>query len=178
MSHQGGVSLIEMVIVVAILGVVAAIVVPSLSTGDARALDVAAQELAQAIRFARSEAIRLNEPRGFRQQSSARRVRVFSLDDGTTPPTPVYDVYHPVTRQLYDIEFDNRPFAAVNVITRSTTYRGTCNKPGNVYFDMNGAPWCADPSDVLLRQYDITLSLAGVSRVVTLSGFSGRVTVQ
>ena len=173
-----GFSLIELTIVILILSIVAVVAMPNVSTGDEAKLELASQEVAQAMRFARSESLRIGEPRGFRQQSSPQRIRVFRADMGTSPPTLVYDVYHPVSKHLYDIELDKHAFAAVGTISHNRTYRGTCNNPGNVYFDANGTPWCADPENILLEQFDITLSLGAHTRVVTLNGITGRVTVQ
>jgi len=173
-----GVTLVELLVVVAIIGVVAVVATPFLSSADPQKLDYAASEFASAIRFARSEAMRTGNPTGFWQSSANKRIRVFRPDTGTSPWTPVYDVYHPVSRQLYDIDLDDHPLAAADDLSHVRIYRGTCNTERNVYFDDNGTPWCADPETVLLEQYAITFTLGGYSRVVTLDSISGRVTVQ
>lgn len=175
-SH--GVTLIELLVVVAILGIVAAAAIPNLRSADPQRLDLAAEEFAEAMRFARSEAMRTSEPRGFRQQSAAKRIRVFRPDTGTAPWTLNYDVYHPVSRQLYDVDLDEHPFAYADSLSRSHGFNGACNVNGNVYFDRNGIPRCADPETVLLEQFDVTLTLGPHTRVVTLHGITGRVTVQ
>lgn len=175
---QRGYSLLELVAVVFILGIAASVAIPHISTVDPDGLDIAAEEIAQAMRYARSEAIRTGEPRGFRQSTSNRRIRVFRPDTTTSPWTLNYDVYHPVSKKLYDIELDAHPFAAVSSISHNTVYRGTCNTTENVYFDEGGVPRCADPETVLLDQFDVTLTLDGHSRTVTLHGVTGRVTVQ
>ena len=175
-SH--GVTLVELLVVLAILGVAAAVAVPSLSSSDPQTLDLAAEEFANAMRFARSEALRTGEPRGFRQKSSNKRIRVFRPDTSTSPWTLNYDVYHPVSKQLYDIKLDTHPFAAADSVVRNRTYRGTCNTPRNVYFDSTGIPRCADPETVLLDWFDVTLTLGPHTRVVTLHGITGRVTIQ
>lgn len=175
-SH--GYTLTELLVVVVVMAVAATFALPSLSPGDTAKLDLVAADVANTIRFARSESMRLGVARGFRQQSTARRLRVFSMDTGTTPATLVYDVYHPVDRQLYDRQFDQQPFAFTGDISRSVTFRGTCNETGNIFFDANGTPWCADPANVLVEQFDVTLTLGSGSRVITLDGVTGRVTIQ
>jgi len=177
-KYQQGITYIEMVLVVILLGIVAAIAMPDLSSTDPGKLDLAAQEFANAMRFARSEAIRVGEPRGFSQQSSQKRIRVFRPDTSTSPWTLNYDVYHPISKKLYDIQLNSHPFAAADTLSRNSVYRGTCNNQGNIFFDSKGTPWCADPETVLLRQFDITLNLGSHSRVVTLHSITGRVTVQ
>ena len=177
-TTQRGYTLLELLVVAIIVGLVASVAMPSSSSGDAATLDLVATEVADAIRFARGEAMRLGVARGFRQQSTAKRIRVFSMDNSTTPATLIYDIYHSVDKHLYDREFEQQPFAFGGVITRNTTFRGTCNQTGNIYFDASGTPWCADPDNVLVEQFDVTLTLGQDSRLVRLDGITGRVTIQ
>ena len=176
--RESAYTLVEILIVVSLLGIVAAVAVPNYSSVNPQPLDLAAEEIANAMRFARSEAMRLGRPIGFRQHSVNKRIRVFRADTGTAPWTLNYDVHHPLSKHLYDVELDSHPFAAADSVSHNRVYRGTCDKPGNVYFDGNGTPWCADPETVLLEQLDVTLTLGSHSRVITLHGISGRVTVQ
>ena len=175
-SH--GVTLVELLVVIAILGVAAAVAIPGLRSSDPQALELAAEEVANTMRFARSEAQRTGQPHGFRGDTSNQRIRVFSLDTDTSPWTVNYDIYHPVSKKPYDISLSNHPFASVDTITPNRAYRGNCNNSANVYFDTTGTPWCADPETVLLEQFELTLTLGPHSRVVTLHGITGRVTVQ
>lgn len=173
-----GIALLELVIVVSILGVVAVVAIPDFRSAEPQKLELAAQEFAEAIRFARSEAIRTGEPRGFRQNSTNKRIRVFRPDTGTSPWTLYYDVYHPVSRKLFDVQLNNDPLAAADSLVANRQFRGTCDQPRNIYFDSAGTPWCTDPENILLEQYDITFTLDGHTHIVTLHGLTGRVTVQ
>jgi len=174
----GGYTLAELLAVVIIVGLVASVALPSLSSSDTEKLDLVAAEVANTIRFARSEAMRLGVARGFRQESAAKRLRVFSMDTITTPATLVYDIYHPIDKHLYDREFERQPFAFAGTMNRNAIFRGACNKTGDIFFDANGTPWCADPDNVLVGRVDVTLTLGQGSRVVTLDGITGRVTIQ
>ena len=176
--REHGYTLVELLIVIIIMGVAASVAIPDISTTNPGKLKVAAEEFAQAMRFARSEAIRTGKPHGFRQKSINKRIRVFSLDTSTSPWTPVYDIRHPLSKQLYDIRLDEHSFAAANSVIRNRVFRGTCNTVRNVYFDAKGIPRCADPETILLQQFDLTFTLGKLTRVVTLHGITGRVTLQ
>lgn len=176
--NQAGLTLTELLVTLSILGIVAMAAVPELTSTTPHKLDLAAEEIAGAIRFARSEAVRLGQPTGFQQPAGSRQIHLFSSDTSTTPPPQVFDVYNPVSRKLYDVALDTHPFAAADTVTRSGTFRGTCNSPGDIVFDSSGTPWCNDPRSVLLDRLDITVSLNGFSRIVTLNGITGTVTVQ
>jgi len=177
-AAQRAYTIVELLAVVVLLGLAATIAMPSPTLGESRKLDLTAIEIANAMRFARSEAMRTGNATGFRQQSEAKRIRVFSIDIEISPATIEYDVYHPVDKKLFDREFTQQPFVFNGEIQNSATFRGTCDKLTRVYFDAVGTPWCADPVDVLLERFDVTLTLGASSRLVTLNGITGRVTIQ
>ena len=179
MKHQIGVSLLEILIVVSILGIVAAVAIPDFSPSTEHKLDLAATEVADAVRFARSEATRTGVPHGVFTQTSQNRIRVFRADTGTTPATPIYDVRHPIDKKLYDIDLDAYPFAGgITFSGASTSFQGTCNAAAYTIFDATGAPRCSDPITVILRSADLTLTSGVSTRVVSIHGFTGRVTIQ
>ena len=177
-ATQRGFTLLELLVVATIVGLVAVLAMPSSSTGDDVTLDLVAAEVADAIRFARGEAMRLEVARGFSQQSGATRIRVFSMDNATTPATLVYDIHNSVDKHLYDRDLTQQPFNFTGNMTRNATFRGTCNQTGNIHFDANGTPWCSDPDNVLVERFDVTVALGQVSRLVRLDGITGRVTIQ
>ncbi len=178
LKFQGGYTLTELIIVVTILGVIAAIAVPATSSGTDSKLELAASEFAAAMRFARSESMRTGEPYGFDERSNNNQILVFRLDTGTNPATLIYDVYHPIDKSLYDFDLDLQSLAAADSITRNTAYRGTCNQNNEVYFDVNGTPWCSDPTSVLLESFELTFQSGSTQRVVKVDSITGRVTVR
>jgi len=178
LQEQRGYTLLELVIVVSVLALIAAIAVPEPSASPDKRLELAAEAFAAAMRFARSESLRTGEPHGFRQQSSAKRIRVFRLDDDTSPATIIYDVYHPVDKQLYDIQLDVEPHASADSLNRTATFRSSCNQEGNLYFDENGAPWCVDPGTALVTRFEVEMMSGVTSLTVRLDPITGRVTVQ
>ena len=178
-SRHAGYTLTELIIVVTILAIVAAIVVPATtSTGSDKQLELVAEEFAAAMRFARSESIRTGEPHGFRFLTNQYRIRVFTADTTGNPWTWVWDAYHPVSKQLYDYTFPADLVGTAIPVVHTPVYRGNCDRPGAVYFDANGTPWCLEPETVLLDTYQLTITAAAGQTTVSLDGITGRVTVQ
>ena len=176
--HNQGFSLLEVLLVLMVLGIVAVAAVPSLSSSNSYRLELAAEEIAEAMRYARSETLRSGEPRGFQLQTTEVRIRVVSADTSTNPWMPRYDVEHPGVHNFYDIDLATNPYAGIDEMSRNAVFHGNCSNPDLVYFDTNGMPWCGDGGGPLVEQYEVTLSFGSRSRVVSLHGITGQVTVR
>ncbi|MCM8855467.1 MAG: prepilin-type N-terminal cleavage/methylation domain-containing protein [Candidatus Thiodiazotropha sp.] len=177
MKYQQGLTLLELTAVVAVLGITALVVIPNLLSTDPHKLELAAQTVAEAIRFARDESIRTATPYGIIWPTE-KRVRVYRADMDTNPPAPIYDVYHPISKQLYDIDLEKHPFTRVDRVMSNSNYQGTCSNPMNTLFDDSGTAYCWNPSSVICLQGSMTLTLGEHVRRVDLDGMTGRVTVQ
>ena len=148
LAGQGGYSLTELTIIVLILSIMAAATVPFFYGTSSEQLEAAVDVQTEAIRCARAEAQRRGTPIGFRQQNVQKRMRVFSVDTSGSPWTAVYDVYHPVSKKLWDISLDEHPYAEADLVDTTKVFRGTCNTPSNIYFDANGIARCTDPETI------------------------------
>lgn len=175
---QRGYSLVELVIVVTVLTTLAAMAIPAPSSVEGHKLDVAVSEVESALRFAHGEALRTGQPYGLEQPVGTQRIRVFRLDTGTTPPTPVFDVLHPITRQPYDIDLQALSLAAVDSLVLNPVFRGVCTQNERFAFDGNGNAWCTNPDTVLVESWGLSLTLGTSSQVVQTDGMTGRVSVQ
>ncbi len=172
-----GYTLLELALVVVILGIVAAAAVPAIKPSSPFKLELAAEETASAIRFARSESLRTGFAHGVHVDAAENRIRVFRANLAVDPPQAIYDVYHPVSKMLYDVDVDELTMTAgVEVASYTVAFRGLCNRTDFVMFDGAGTPTCLDPASTILQQGVVTLAHGQASQDVVLHGYVGRVT--
>jgi Tfp pilus assembly protein FimT len=176
-KNQLGISYIEIMIVVVILGIIAVVAIPNLSSNDYKKLDIAAQEVMQAIRFARIESIRTAVPHGVIVSKWSDNAKVYRLLSGTV----TYDVYHSVDKKIYTLNLrTDTATEGVDLLNYSIYYQGTFGKRPYIGFNENGNPKLYESgSDHMLNgSATITLSYAGQTRVISVAPMTGRVTVQ
>ena len=164
-------------IVVVILGVVAAAAMPNLSSTDPIKIDTAAKEVADAIRFARAESIRTKIPRGINTDATNDRIRVYSLPG----LLPVYDIYHPIDKKLYDIQLKTDTYVAgVDLVSAGFSFAGAFSSSTHLDFSTEGNPkYTSSGNDYMLTSGGtITLSYKGQQRIVSIAPVTGRVSIQ
>jgi prepilin-type N-terminal cleavage/methylation domain-containing protein len=174
-KSAAGFTLIEVAMVALIVGLAAARALPTGTNSDVTRVEAAAAEVAAAIRFARDESMRTGDSYGVRQMTAENRLQLHSIDGAGTF---IYDVYHPIAKQRWDIDFDTSPHFRGLTITHSFDWRATCTRARHIAFRADGTPVCGDPLTVLLNQAELKLSFANISRKVIVDGFTGRVWVQ
>jgi type II secretory pathway pseudopilin PulG len=195
-KKQQGITYIEIMAVVTILSIVAIVAMPNLASNDHRKLDLAAEEVAQAIRFARVESMRLTRPRpeskcidgqhGVKFDSNNNIIKVYLLKCSGFSPllfrTPTFDdVYHPVDKKHYilNLKTDNTT-AGVELQSYSIYFGSSGTNSQILGFNGDGNPkfskWSADT--MLNGTATITLSYLGQTRVISVAPMTGRVTVQ
>ena len=178
-GKRQGHTILELVIVVAIIGLVTALALPALSSGDESRLDAATSEVVDAARFARSEAIRTGESHGIIATLSDQRVRVYRLDESGPLPVAVYDVYHPVSKKLYDLQLATSPeFFAVSLAQADFNFTGFVAAKKLVDFSSDGTPIYNHGGPIrILTAGKIRLSLGQHQRNIDVAPMTGRVTV-
>ena len=173
-----GRTLLETVIVIAIIGAIAAVASPTLTSADRQKLDLAAHEFVTAVRFARQEAVRSGIPHGITTNVGGDQYRVFRLDLDTVPATLVYDVYHPVAKQIYTTNLNSGLTRGVTLDQIQLTFAAPCNNTSGFAFGPSGNPICTDPLTSPVATAQTTFAQRGLGRVVSVSPMNGRVTAQ
>ena len=178
MRSQKGTTNLEIMTAVLILGIVEAAVMPNFSSNDPKKLEVAARTITDAIIFARAEAMRTKVSHGISTDIANQRIRVYSLP----AETAVYDVYHPIDKKIYDIQFKNdTQTAGVDLASASYSFEGLYSNSSHLDFNANGMPKFSGgipQRDYMLTGAEMKLSFQGHQRIISIAPITGRVTVQ
>ena len=186
--HQGF-TLFELLMLVAITSIAAAVAIPTAAPSAGQRLDAAAQEVIDALRYARIEALRTETFYGadfsVDPATGQRRVRVFR-GDTAVPPNPVYDVMHPLDKKLYDRQLASGSATAGVSISAATLYyqSGAATPVARDWaaFDASGTPeYYPDANNYAAysgpgKVSAVTLTIQGRSVEVLLDPVTGRVT--
>ncbi len=178
--RECGYSLAEVLLVIAILAFGAAIAVPSLQPLDRAQLESATATVAAAIEFARDEAIRTEVEHGVFFQESQQRMRVYYLRGSFFGGIPTYDVYDPITRQLYDFRFGETPgLSDISMSDVVLLYGTSSTSSPFLGFNKYGTPKNNSGfSTNSLTEGHITLSRGSQSTRILIGSVTGRVTIQ
>lgn len=135
MAGARGFTLAEMLVTVAFLATLAAIAIPNLNSADADKLDLAAAEVRNAMRFARSEAMRRQQQVLVDAESAPGHIKVFdtACTSSGTPKT----VIDPRNKIAFDVNVSGGPYSAGVVVTPRFMVGGTAY--GGVIFGTDGA---------------------------------------
>lgn len=174
-----GFSLIELLVVVGLLALVAAIAAPALDKPDEASLERAAVEVAAAIRFAQSEAIRTGVKYGLIGDTNTSTLQVYRLDEAVNPPVVVYDAYDPFTKQRYSLSLTDIA-AGITLASAHFQFESVAMPLSFVGFSgETGVPTYSDSGALrMLENGYFRIELDGLARVVAVAPITGRVTVQ
>lgn len=179
-----GFTLLELLLVAIILATVAALALPQAEPLNPFRADAAAREVAQALRYAQSAALRTGQYVLVLCDSAANSLSLAGLDLSAKPPAadPTSPVLHPIDKKDYQIVFSTTPAtASVSLSACSFSYAGPgATTATQLVFGADGAPVNVlgnRPGDVkALVTGQIVVSAGRVSRSVQVAA-SGRVTI-
>jgi prepilin-type N-terminal cleavage/methylation domain-containing protein len=182
-NQQAGFSLLEISVVVLILGIMAIVVIPDSAPSSQQKLDLAANQIAQALRFAQNEALRTGQHHGATISQVTQTITVIKWDLTTDPVSTELVPYHPVNKQSFVFDADTMSLApGVSIINSSDIFNyTTVGRRRSLIFDPRGVPvWVQGSDDSIHRLLDgvVQLSDGRDQRAVAVAPLTGRVTVQ
>ena len=183
LNPQAGFSLLEISIVVLILGIMAIVVIPDSAPGNQQKLDLAANQIAQALRFAHSEALRTGEHHGVTISQVTQTITVKKWDMTTDPVSTELIPYHPVNKQSFVFDADTMSLApGVSIINSSDIFNYiSIGRRRSLIFDPQGVPvWVLGSDDSVYRLLDgiVQLSDGQNRRDIAVAPLTGRVMVK
>lgn len=178
-----GFTLFEMVVVLLILGSVAALAQLGSTPVRPAQLDAAARDVVQLLRFAQSDAIRSGEWRTVDCNQAANTIRIYALNMVPKPPTEdtAKPIMQPLDKQTYTLALSARPGTAARIDSCAFVYSGTSAGANLVSFGPDGAPVYVggkNTSDIKqLTSGSVQLSIGSGRRVISIDALTGRVSV-
>jgi Tfp pilus assembly protein FimT len=192
--RQAGATLAEMLAVVAIVSLAAALAFPAADPVSQFRADAAASEVAQAIRFAQREAVRTGVWHVARIDPATQTVRVYRLTtSGQVSEDTGKPVLHPVDKREYKIVLSNTSATSARIASSQFDYENGA-RTNYVSFGPDGSP--ADIHGWLLKDVDplkyvdparygdpgkdtnlVTITHGPIKRLVRVSASTGRVTL-
>jgi prepilin-type N-terminal cleavage/methylation domain-containing protein len=178
-SCRSGFTIVELLLVVAILAVVAAIALPASRPPQQLRLEGTVQRAADALRYARAASMLGDSVYGVALDASPKRLRVFRAAGGVSPVVPIYDVVDPLTKRLYAIDLGPADLpGGTSYGGAATSWLGACANASAFLFDARGAPRCLSPTSVALSQATLSFAFEGAAVSLVVAGETGRVVVQ
>ncbi len=175
LAKSKGSTLLEIVVVIALIGLIGSLAVPTLGRVDHDNLDKAVSHVAGLVQLAREEARRSGNLYGIEIDQTGDRIRVFRLNQATNPATKVFDVYHPVSKQPAGIRLNRSPYRDILVSSLSATEVGSCGDLTSFVFDGSGVTHCTNPTTSRLADISVELIQESQSPVITVDPYTGRV---
>lgn len=174
-NRHVGFTLLELVIIAGLLALTAALAITDSRSRDDSVVENAAEQIAQALRHARDEAIRT----GTWQQVRIPEDGAIAITEltSTTLPLVTTDATHPITRQPY--QFEPATASGTRGVRYQAVFQTAAGAADSILFDADGLPKRLGVSGhELMTAGSITVSRGLASYRVTLSPGSGRVTVE
>jgi Tfp pilus assembly protein FimT len=175
-----GLTLAEMVLVVAVLAVATVVALPTADTISPALADAAASQVADALRFAQREALRTGIYHVVTFDTAAQTLRVYRLTtSGAIAEDTGTKVVHPVDRREYRLVFSNDPAGAATLVSAVFKYTSGATT-AYASFGPDGTPawvldWTSKGVDPLKSDGTVTLRHGSAERTIQVAAVTGRV---
>ena len=179
---QRGFTLVEMLIVIAILGIVAKVAIPLLSSNDPQKLSVAAEETANLLRFALSEAKRTGGYVLVDGKTTSGQLKLYnSNSNANVPPSfGTSTINDPLTKRAAILNVKDNAFSQGVTLTPQFTAGGSARTqlliaPGVT--QMWGFSGVGSNEGTLEANSGVLLTLGSQSVTVSINQTTGLVTL-
>ena len=177
-----GFTLGEMLVTVAVLGVIASVVVPLLSSGDPQKLAVAADETANTLRFAMSEAKRTGGYVLVDGKTTSGHLKLYRSDaTANVPPAAgTSAINDPLTKRSLDLDVNRSAFSQGVTLTPQFRAGGQARLQiliGPGLSQMQGFDGASNSHGPLQANSGLILTLGSQSVVIGLNQVTGLVTL-
>lgn len=173
-----GFTLVEAIIVVVILSVLAAVVLPSFTVIETKRFEQTISEIRHAIEFSQSMAQTTNTAYGVHFRVIEQDIRVYRVDISGASPVRIYDVRHPISKNIYTLQLSSTDNPTV--LDNTDIKYDSINKSDFLEFAASsGIPQFNDsgvPREI--KKADVTIILGDIEQVIEVSDISGRVTLK
>lgn len=174
---QRGFTLVEVLIVIVILGIVATVAIPLLSSNDPQKLSVAAEETANTLRFALSEAKRTGGYVLVDGKTTAGRLKLYYSNSSANLTTAVND---PLTKRTLDLNVSGSAFSQGVTLTPQFRAGGSAWTQlliGPGLSQMQGFDGASTNKGALQANSGVLLTLGSQSGTVGINQTTGLVTL-
>lgn len=172
-----GFTLVELLVVITILGVAATVALPLLSSNDPQELSVAAEETANTLRFAFSEAKRTGGYVLVDGKTASGRLRLYHSTNNANLTTAITD---PLTKRTLDLNFNSSTFSQGVTLTPQFRANGDAQKQlliGPGLSQMQGFDGIGNSEGALQANSGALLRLGSQSALVSINEKTGLVTL-
>lgn len=173
----GGFTLAEVLITIAILGIIAVAVLPLLSSNDPQKLNVAVQETANTLRFALSEARRTGGYVLVDGKTTAGLITLYYANASASPGSVIND---PLTKRAAILNVNANPFSQGVTLTPQFRAGGQARPQlliGPGLSQMQGFDGPSNGQGALQANSGVVLSYGAQSITVSLHEVTGRVSL-